>query len=439
MKKIIGIIVIILMIPVIISIIGDIDRTPVYPTTEFNIIDKPYDKQLLSNDKLLYQLPNTVNFTINELPEYVEYYEYGILEVDSGILNYTINDNLAYINYIEAELSQVINGELIVSKPTQIISKSSNLLPYSVGSISKFGITVTIDEMGNITIDGTVTANYLWIKLTGGLDIISGMPNPNNASSWISDNNIFNSGTYTTRKEVISGTTTTSNFYLNSFDKNFNRIDISGLTSTDLTTTINHDTNFIAIYIGSSGTYTNYTVRYGINAGTTALPYQPFVEHIYNLDNGVELYKLPNGVGDKWYQNGTLERNVGVIDTVNNYAEYGTLPQGTYDNVIEFINNNQNKQIKLFFNDNIQESRYNTYLENDTIIINNDSEVIRIYNNDTYTSTRNLDIDITYKLVGYHIIDYIDGEFDNTVLAFFWIIPVLLVGGLIYLLLKRKE
>ena len=295
MKKIIGIIVVILMIPVIISIISDIDRTPVYPTTEFNIIDKPYDKQLLSNDKLLYQLPNTVNFTINELPEYVEYYEYGILEVDSGILNYTINDNLAYINYIEAELSQVINGELIVSKPTQIISKSSNLLPYSVGSISKFGITVTIDEMGNITIDGTVTANYLWIKLTGGLDIISGMPNPNNASSWISDNNIFNSGTYTTRKEVISGTATTSNFYLNSFDKNFNRIDISGLTSTDLTTTINHDTNFIAIYIGSSGTYTNYTVRYGINAGTTALPYQPFAEHFYNLDNGVELYKLYRG------------------------------------------------------------------------------------------------------------------------------------------------
>ena len=37
------------------------------------------------------------------------------------------------------------------------------------------------------------------------------------------------------------------------------------------------------------------------------------------------------------------------------------------------------------------------------------------------------------------IIGDIDGEFDNTVLAFFWIIPVLLVGGLIYLLLKRKE
>src|SRR5690606_4664028 len=106
---------------------------------------------------------------------------------------------------------------------------------------------------------------------------------------------------------------------------------------------------------------------------------------------------------------------------------------------LEFINNNQNKQIKIYFDDNILENRYKIYLENDVIIINNDTEVIRIYKNDTYTSTRNLDTDITYKLEGYNILEYIDGEFDNTVLAFFWIIPVLLAGGLIYLLIKRKE
>jgi len=127
------------------------------------------------------------------------------------------------------------------------------------------------------------------------------------------------------------------------------------------------------------------------------------------------------------------------LSNLPSYLEYGTLPQGTYDNVIEFNNNNQNKQIKLFFDDNIQESRYDIYLENNTIVINNETEVIRIYNDDTYTSTRNLDTDITYKLEGYNILDYIDGKFDNTVLAFFWIIPVLLAGGLIYLLLKRKE
>lgn len=119
--------------------------------------------------------------------------------------------------------------------------------------------------------------------------------------------------------------------------------------------------------------------------------------------------------------------------------EYGTLQQGTYNNVIDFINNNQNEQIKIFYDDNIQKSRYNIYLENNIITINNATEVIKIFNDDTYISTKNLDTNITYKLEGYHILEYIDGKFDNTVLAFFWVIPALLVGGLIYLLLKRKE
>ena len=406
MKKVVGIIVIILMIPVIISIIGDIDRTPVYPTTEFNLIDKPYDKQLLSNDKLLYQLPNTVNFTINELPEYVEYYEYGILEVDSGILNYTVNDNLAYLNYIEGELTQVVDGELIISKPTQIISKSSNLFD-----------------------------KYNYINLVGWEITETGFIRP-----------AGNSG----RLEFVIPTIANKAYTLSFNRENSGRIGIIDIETETIIIPLTNETTITFVAIGNKtrirfdtrtvdiGTMTEWSnVR--LNEGTEALPYEPFGEHIYNLGNDVELYKLPNGVGDRWLQNGTLERKVGIIDTVNNYAEFGTLTTGTYDNILEFIDNNQNKQIKLFFNDNIQESRYNTYLENGTIIINNDSEVIRIYNNDTYTSTRNLDTDITYKLEGYNILEYIDGEFDNTVLAFFWIIPVLLVGGLIYLLLKRKE
>ena len=37
MKKIIGIIVVVLLIPIIIYVIRDIDRTPIYPATEFTI------------------------------------------------------------------------------------------------------------------------------------------------------------------------------------------------------------------------------------------------------------------------------------------------------------------------------------------------------------------------------------------------------------------
>src|SRR5690606_9577404 len=113
------------------------------------------------------------------------------------------------------------------------------------------------------------------------------------------------------------------------------------------------------------------------------------------------------------------------LSTLPNYLEYGTLPQETYDNILDFINDNQNKDVKIYYNDIIQEHRFKTYLENGTILLSNDTEFITIYENDTYTSTLNLDTDITYKLEGYNILEYIDGEFDNTVLAFFWIIPVL--------------
>lgn len=424
MKKTIGIIVIILMIPVIISIIGDIDRTPVYPTTEFNIIDKPSNKQLLSNDKLLYQLPNTVNFTTNELPEYVEYYEYGLFEVDSGILNYTINDNLAYINYIEAELSQVINGELIVSKPTLIISRSNNLFDESKWTIRDIESSKNVLKFNGYVVPSTG-------MLVGSPLILLEQEEIKQGSSYTVSGNF---------KQTLYFNQLVVRYSDGSTDRTTIFSDNYVYSSRTITLDPEREATHIFIDTGDKGAY-GYVEEetLTLNEGTTALPYQPFAEHIYNLDNGVELYKLPNGIGDIWYKDGTLERNVGVIDTVNYYAEYGTLTTGTYENILEFIDNNQNKQIKLFFNDNIQESRYNIYLENDTIIINNDTEIIRIYNNDTYTSTLNLDTDITYKLEGYNILEYIDGEFDNTVLAFFWIIPVLLVGGLIYLLLKRKE
>jgi len=211
-----------------------------------------------NNLEVYYQLAEPIIETAPILPEFIDYYDGGSVIVDDGIIDYTVVGNQARINYLEGNITTVVDGQFVISKPSKIISKSNDLYDY----------------------------------------------------------------------------------------------DLSNLPS---------------------------------------------------------------------------------------YLEYGSLPEGTYDNVLEFINNNQNKQLKLFLDDNIQESRYNIYLENNIITISNDTEVISIYNDNTYTSTKNLDTDITYKLEGYHILDYIDGKFDNTVLAFFWVIPALLVGGLIYLLLKRKE
>ena len=119
--------------------------------------------------------------------------------------------------------------------------------------------------------------------------------------------------------------------------------------------------------------------------------------------------------------------------------EYGTLEEDTYTNLLSFISNNSNEDIKIFLNDTIFNHRYKTTVLDDKIIISNDKEFITIYPDDTYTSTQILE-ETTYKLEGYHVISYIDGKFNNIVLAFFWIIPILLIGGLLYLLIgNRKE
>ena len=62
MKKIIGFIIILLMIPFTILVIGDINKTPIYPTVEFNIekVSSTGIFDLENNDIELVKLPNGV-------------------------------------------------------------------------------------------------------------------------------------------------------------------------------------------------------------------------------------------------------------------------------------------------------------------------------------------------------------------------------------------
>ena len=366
MKKVIGIIVIILMIPVIISIIGDIDRTPVYPTTEFNIEKLTRISSLdIGNDDIeLLKLPNGVG--------------------DRWLSDGTIERHV---------------GKHIVT--------ASDLTTY-YGAHTTYGyINKPIDYIGYM--DTTQYVGATLINSDYDIEVA------NEAHRFII--HVPREWTLQDIRDYFVGKTLyyqLATDYIGYYD-----------TTRSLP-------KFIDFYDGGSVIVDDGIIDYTIVGNQARINY--IEGNITTVVDGQFKISKPTKIISK--SNDLYDYD---LSTLPNYLEYGTLPQGTYDNVIEFINNNQNKQIKLFFNDNIQESRYNTYLENDTIIINNDSEVIRIYNNDTYTSTRNLDTDITYKLEGYNILGYIDGEFDNTVLAFFWIIPVLLVGGLIYLLLKRKE
>jgi len=117
----------------------------------------------------------------------------------------------------------------------------------------------------------------------------------------------------------------------------------------------------------------------------------------------------------------------------------GTLTAGTYTTLQTFINDTEDGRIKLYRNDVIDPLRHTITQNTGYISIENvNDEIVRIYPDDTYTS-ENSAVGITYKLESYTIDSYIDGDFDNTVLAFLWIIPILLVGGFFFIIFSHRK
>lgn len=362
MKKIIGVIVIILMIPFIIFVIRDIDRTPIYPTTEFNLEKLTRISSLnVENGIELPKLPNGVG--------------------DKWLSNGTVQRN--------------VGKHIVEVSDLTYYYGPSNTYAYIYKPIDYVGYDETTQYQGAVLIN----SDYNIIPFNEALRFVIVIPR-----EW----------TLQDVRDYFVGKT----LYYQLAEPIIENAPILP--------------DFIDFYDGGSVIVDEGIIDYTVVGNQAQINYlegniTTVVDGQFNISKPTKIISKSNDLYD--YD----------LSNLPSYLEYGSLPQGTYDNVIEFNNNNRNKQIKLFFDDNIQESRYDIYLENNTIVINNETEVIRIYNDDTYTSTRNLDTDITYKLEGYHILEYIDGKFDNRVLAFFWIIPVLLAGGLIYLLLKRKE
>ncbi len=379
--------------------ISDIDRTPIYPTTEFNIEEKltRISSIDIENGIELPKMPNGVGD---------RWLSDGRIERNVGKAVFDGSESWTRYGYNETSEWQttafLCND--IFSQNTDITSIQtttaiSSHLPQRRGAQDD----ISEDRECFFIVSSSLNEGYLYVRifksrLVGFDDDWTNYQKINAFKSWLSQNNL----------EVYYKLATP---------------------------TIENAPNlpeFIDFYDGGSVIIDDGIIDYTVVGNQAQINY--IEGNITTVTDGQFTISKPTKIISK-------SNDLYDYDLFNlpSYIEYGNLPQGTYNNVIEFINNNQNKQIKIFFDDNIQESRYNIYLENDVIIINNDTEVIRIYNDNTYTSTRNLDTDITYKLEGYNIIGYIDGKFDNTVLAFFWVIPVLLVGGLIFLLIKRKE
>ena len=393
MKKIIGIIVIVLLIPVVIVTLSDIDKTPIYPTTEFNIEKLTRISSIdIENGIELLKMPSGVGD---------RWLSDGKVERNVGNVVVVGLENWERYGYQETSEWQTIAFRTFIIENSGV-SATQTTTAISSHFLQRRGLSDNPDEDREcFFITG---AGYLYVRIfKSRLD--------NFDEDWI----------YTEKVNAFK-------FWLSQ-----NTLTVYYQLAEPIIETASILPNFIDFYDGGSVIVDDGIIDYTVVGNQAQINY---VEgNITTVEDGQFNISKPTKIISK--SNNLYEYD---LSNLPNYLEYGILTQDTYNNTLELINNNQNKQIKIFFDDNIQDSRYNIYLENDVIIIiNNDTEVIRIYNDNSYTSTRNLDTNITYKLEGYHVIDYIDGKFDNTVLAFFWVIPTLLVGGLIYLMLKRKE
>lgn len=390
MKKIIGIIVVVLLIPIVIYVIRDIDRTPIYPTTEFNIEKLTRISSIdLKNGIELPKMSNGVgdrwlsdgSFERNVGKVVLDGSETNWFKYDYDIEPYSTVAFVIYLylSSIPADGYNHYISNILVNGPTYYRDEANRI---------------------SITYNGNVIVRLAKSDLVvyGYDDGLADYQKINAFKSWLSQNNV----------------------------------ELYYQLAEPITENVPILPDFIDFYDGGSVIVDDGIIDYTVIGNQAQINY--IEGNITTVTDGQFTISKPTKIISK--SNDLYDYD---LTNLPSYLEYGTLSQDTYNNTLEFNNNNQNKQIKLFFDDNIQDSRYNIYLENNIITINNDSEVISIYNDNTYTSTRNLDTNITYKLEGYHVIDYIDGKFDNTVLAFFWVIPALLVGGLIYLLLKRKE
>lgn len=149
----------------------------------------------------------------------------------------------------------------------QEIRSGKNKLYLPDETKTSHGITVTIKD-GVISIKGTATSNYVWIKLTNNIDIKNGTPNPSNSPTWYG-NSLIPAGTYTISSDVLhallySKTNDTENSTLISATSNTNTI------------TIDEALSDIYFYVGASGTEVNLTFHLQIEEGEVATSWEQY-------------------------------------------------------------------------------------------------------------------------------------------------------------------
>jgi len=185
------------------------------------------------------------------------------LELLKSNLNVETTTKSTYHNIIDS-LNAKIEDFVMYGMTEQYTTTGKNKLKIEDSILTDNGLTATISN-GKIKITGTTTENYIWIKITDGLDMRAGTPNTSNKPNWF-NKSLLTGNTYTfskigtcgyTLNGLINGTSTTSMLIASNATEN----------TVDLTETI---LSGIAIYIQDSGTRVNIEFLIQAVEGNTA-------------------------------------------------------------------------------------------------------------------------------------------------------------------------
>ena len=208
------------------------------------------------------------------------------LDTKAIITQKTVNSDIAYIKDVPANSANYVE----VEKVGGMTRKCNNLIPYPYleTTRSSNGLTFTVNADGSISITGTATANTA-LYLVGEN---SAQRKPIKAGTYTA------SATGDSKIEFIIGI---------AGDKEYN----ASYYGSKVTITVGSDTTYYAKLRILSGVTVNSTVYPMLNAGSTALPYEPYFEGLRD-SKVTEIKSIGANLFDEQWKAGYYISSAGV-------------------------------------------------------------------------------------------------------------------------------
>ena len=146
----------------------------------------------------------------------------------------------------------------------KIMSTGRNLIPYpySDGTITRAGVTFTVNSDGSIMVNGTATASLGYTIFKGNAPLL---------------------GTFTL-SGCVGGSLST--YYLQPY---VNGVAQNNQSNSAVTYNWNGSLNFLRFFVMVGATFNNFLLKPMLNYGSSALPYEPYISDTLSAETPIEL------------------------------------------------------------------------------------------------------------------------------------------------------